>query len=66
MENQGILFLNFCENPGTYITERLLMGRKESNQKKIQMNKNFGHKMLNIFLSISLNICFGFTKEASR
>ena len=25
----------------------------------VQINKNFGHKIVNIFLSISLNICFG-------
>ena len=30
-----------------------------------QINKNFGHKIVNIFLSVSLNICFGCLKERS-
>ena len=32
----------------------------------IQINKNFGYKIVKIFLSISLNICFGYSKELSH
>ena len=45
------------------------MGRKESNQtetKQVKINKNFKHKIVNSFLPISFNICFGFSKELSH
>ena len=32
----------------------------------IQLNKNFQRKILIIFLSISFNICFGYSKEPSH
>ena len=31
----------------------------------LEVNRDLGHKIVNIFLSISLNICFGCSKEAS-
>ena len=32
----------------------------------VQINTNFLHKMINIFLSISFSICFGCLKEPSH
>ena len=32
----------------------------------VQVNKKFGRKNVNIFLPISLNICFGCSKEQSH
>ena len=30
------------------------------------MKQKFGHKIVNIFLPISFNICFGYSKEPSH
>ena len=32
----------------------------------IQIKKKYWYKIVNIFLSISLNICFGYSKELSH
>ena len=47
-----------------FITEKLLMGRKESNQ--TNKRKIYERKIVIIFLPITLNICFGRSKEPSH
>ena len=36
------------------------------NDTQVEINKIFERKIVNIFLSISFNICFGCTKEPSH
>ena len=51
--------------------EKLLLDLKKANNQLrvsswVQIKKDLGHKIVNIFLSLGLNICCGCSKEPSH
>ena len=60
--------MNICSRCRKQITfsGQMLAGKGLNNVAKVQINKIFEGKIVNIFLPISFNICFGCSKEPSH